>query len=140
VISHGLSTVFQYPVNFKIRIEPKRSRVDYKFEIEDTVKGYTGVIQDAFGGSIVEIVGFLLRLLFIVSNPSYISRFICLDEYFSSVDPDKVPLLSKLVRSLCEKMNFDILLITHNPSFAEEAHLNYQGSYSDGFKLKLLEV
>ena len=66
----------------------------------------------------------LIRKLKKVSILPY--RFLLLDECFSQVYGDRLPLLSEFINNLCKEYEFIVLLISQNHDFKDYADNPYQ--------------
>jgi len=120
LVTFGLKSVF-YDQNliFEGKIKRGKGKIGVEFQ---TVKDgkIVGDAIESFGGSIVVVESFLLRIITILRMG--LRRFLSLDESFGEVDPEHSVSTSKMINEICEKLDFDILLVTHNRGLQEHAH------------------
>lgn len=123
ITSEGLSEVFGESIELTITKEIKARRT------EMVVKVRTGdletSIMDARGGGLAAVAGFLLRACVILLTPGA-RRALFLDEVFAHLSEDYVPRMAEFLRELCERTGLQILLVTHQPEFAEAAPKVYR--------------
>lgn len=73
------------------------------------------------GGGVVAILDFLVRMSAIMASGK--RRLMVLDEPFAAVSKNIQPLLSDLIRELVDRLDFQIILVTHQEDLAEAADL-----------------
>lgn len=124
--------------------------LDLTFSIQrkDTPKGFTydfylknglfeAEMDDNFGGSVFELIAFVLRLITIRKKKR--QHVIVLDEYFKGIGVKYRANLIELLGVLCSTCDFDILLITHDMAFSEGAD-NVLQAYLTQEGLKVREI
>ena len=127
LITYGLKTIFDdqnltfVPVvtkkNEKMHIELKTKR--------DDIEGG----MDSFGGSVMVIESFLLRILCILKMN--LAKIMLLDETFAPVGEEYISNTSKMVSEISKKLGIDILLVTHQKGFMDNADHVYRASESN---------
>lgn len=124
LVTYGLKVAFpDQNLEFKAKVKPGKGKIGVEFE---TIKDgkIVGETVETFGGSITVVESFLLRLIVIIKLA--LRRVLVLDESFDAVDPEYSSNVSKLLQEMCEKLGFDILLVTHNrttlPEFAHHVY------------------
>jgi len=125
VVSEGLTTVFGRPL--RIEVETKLVRgvssskiilYDGDLKIEDPLK--------ADGGSLVEVMDFLLRILLTLSVRPPLRRLLLLDEPFSHVSAEYRPALCQLLQEMTKRLELQVApLVSHEPEMADAADLTY---------------
>lgn len=123
LVTYGLRTIFDdQALSFRIDVSTK-FRMQW---MEPRLKAgeVEASILDAFGGGPATVVAFLLRVL--VCRRLGLAPVIVLDEPFAMVSADYTENVAKLLRELCDKLGFTILLVTHDPSFVQYAHHAYE--------------
>jgi len=120
----GVQTVFyDQNLSVKAKVHQKRGKVCVDLL---TVREYAdgkiieGKSIDGFGGSLTTVQSVLMRIIVMVKHG--LRPFLVLDESLMAIEDRYVPQLGQLLRSLCERLDIDMLLITHNPALAETAH------------------
>lgn len=126
LVTYGLKTVFtDQDLKFHINIEPKYGTISTSFKTE-SVGVAEGDVLESFGGGIVNIESFLLRIITLFQTK--LSPFLFLDETFSNLSEEYVENCSLLLKSLSEKLGLTIFLITHNEGMLTHADKVYKAS------------
>lgn len=123
ISSLGLSQVFDEPIQLVISPTVRARRVEMDVKIK-TGSLETPVLE-ARGGGLAAVAGFLLRVCVLLLDPDA-RRLLVLDEVFAHLSEDYVPRMAEFLRELCEKTGLQIILVTHQPEFAEAAHKVYR--------------
>lgn len=125
----GLKIVFpDQELEVKTRIDRSRGKTAVSFELYD--RGRTFPIDDAFGGGVLAIAGFLLRVSLITALK--MRRIIMIDESFSHVAIQYRENTSKLLRRIADELGFTIIMVTHDPEYAQAAHVHLRASRKAG--------
>jgi chromosome segregation ATPase len=137
LVTYGLKTVFDdQNLKFHIDVEPKYNSVYTTFKTEQVGVAQGDVLEN-FGGGIVNLESFLLRIITLFQTK--LSPYLFLDESFAHLSEDYVENCSLLLKSLCEQMGLTIFLITHQPLMLANANKVYKATSSNN-KLSLSEV
>lgn len=123
VVSHGLTTVFGRELRVNIESEVKRSVASMTMTVTEG-ENTTGILG-AEGGSLVEVMDFLLRVLLTLSSRPPLRHLLILDEPFSHVSAEYRAALCDLLRELAAQLDFQILLVSHEPEMADAADIAY---------------
>lgn len=123
VVSEGLSAVFGRPIT--ISIESKLARGVASVNITMTDGDVTTSILGAEGGSVVNVVSFLLRVLLTISVRPPLRRLLVLDEPFSHVSTEYRPALCQLLREMAQRLEIQIVLVSHEEELADAAIVTY---------------
>lgn len=120
LVSEGLATVYGTK-RLRFRLEPTHKRAMFSVEpsTEDIIADVDGPTEDTFGGAVVQIEAFLLRLVFLLQMRMV--PFMVLDESFNCVSAGYLQNLAQLLGDLCRRFGLDILLVTHQQEMAEAA-------------------
>ncbi len=122
LITYGLKTIFEdQKLTFVPRINQKGGKIYIELKtlndgIETSVK--------SMGGSVAVIESFLLRVLCLIKKN--LAQLMLLDETFAAVGEEYIPNTGKLVKELSKKLNLDVLLVTHQKDFKQNADHVYQ--------------
>lgn len=119
VISEGLTLVFGEKMFLNIKSTTKAGASAVSFTL-DTPTGETP-IMNAEGGSVVQVVSFLLRLMVTLQHRPEIRKVLTLDEAFGGLSEENIPLLASLLRQLVDDTGIQLLFVTHNRQFGEVA-------------------
>lgn len=122
LVTYGLKAVFDdQDLAFKPVISKKNDRIYIELKTLNN-----GVEEEfgTFGGSVAVVESFLLRIICMLKMK--LARLILLDESFAAVGAEYIPNTSKLIGELSNKLNLDILLVTHEPEFKNYAKKVYR--------------
>lgn len=136
LVTYGLKTIFEgQDLSFMPVITKKADKMNIELKtVCDGIEGEFG----SYGGSVAVIESFLLRVLCILKK-NY-ARILLLDETFASVGDSYIPNTSKLISELSKKLGMDVLLVTHQAGFLENADHAYRvrRSISSGIVMEKL--
>lgn len=143
VISRGLSIVFEEPIKLVLvpKVRADITTVDLRIiqgEGKDALE--TGVMG-AKGGTLIAILNVLLRALLILSARPPLRRLLVLDEPFANADPDLIPAFGDVLRELCDRLDFQILVVSHEQALvdiADSAYLIQKGHGRKGATFRRL--
>jgi hypothetical protein len=142
LISRGLTYVFQEDMEFVLegKTHGDLSALEFKL-VQKRQDGsrLTTDILGAKGGGVVGMVGFLLRLIVVLTMRPSLRRVIFFDETFSHLSREYVPSLAQLLRMLCDETDVQFVMITHEPAFTEAADVVYRVAQTDGVTEYILE-
>ena len=140
VVTNGLQLVFGPDVSCVLEKKEGARGTSYKIKVKE-IKEDGEVIDDpvdAFGGGVVNVTAFLLRVLLL--HRFKLAKLLVLDESFNNVSLSHQPAVSLLLRSLAEDYGFTILAITHQPALTQHAHHAYEVSSEGPVVLRELGV
>lgn len=139
LVTRGLQTIFDETLSFHIIQDVKARRAEVNFVIHTALPNGRVVstdVMDARGGGVAATVGFLLRLVVMLLGDADKTNLIVLDETFAHVSEEYVPAVGEFLRKIVDKTNVRILMVTHQPEFAEFADRVYRVSTgADGFSV-----
>lgn len=142
LLDEGLKAIFPEQ-NITQEAEVSKVRGKVSVHLKTLVTGKDGILVegdglDTFGGAVSTIQSLLLRVSLILKRG--LRPLLILDETFPAVDEGRLDLLVEFLKALCQKLNMDILCITHQASLAENADLAYRvTSTKQGAKFTKLE-
>jgi ABC-type molybdenum transport system ATPase subunit/photorepair protein PhrA len=127
--------IYDQSLSFKIIQEMKYNRVFIRFAInQNNIEGDPLL---SFGGGPAVIISLILRLA--VMTRMKMGNLLLLDESMVALANHYVPHAAIFIRTLAEQTGINILMVTHNNQFLQEAHVAYEG-YNDGnMKLKKIK-
>ncbi len=116
IVNLGLQTCFP-EYTFKLEYVPARGKTEVHFVF---MKGEDEVdILEMNGGGLVDLACFTLRIaIYALSNTNNVMVY---DEGFKYVSQSLRPKVAELLHTLSEKLNLQIIQVTHIPEFAEES-------------------
>ena len=140
VVTDGLKLVFpDMDLQFLIEKTSGARGTSHKMLIRSGK--IVGPIADTFGGGVVNVTQFLLRVIMI--QRFGLKKFMALDETFNNVSDCYLGNVSSLIRSLCEDQEFQVLLVTHQKKLASAANRVYMGvaySEADTIEPRLVQI
>lgn len=83
-----------------------------------------GVPNDAFGGAVATVMSVLLRI--IVMKRRGLRPLLLLDESLPAFDGNYVQNMGEFLQLICERLDIDILLVTHNPALVDASNRAYR--------------
>lgn len=127
-------------LKFSIKQELKYNRLAMRFAIEND--GVEGDPVTSFGGGAVLISSLILRLA--VMSRMNMGNLLLLDESMFAVANQYIPAAADFMRKLAEELGINILMVTHNDEFMNNAHVAYECSLvsdsSDSQNNKMLKI
>lgn len=120
LVSEGLATVYgSKRLQFKLDPVHKRGTFSVQPSTHDVISDVDGPTEDTFGGAVVQIEAFLLRVVFLLQMKAV--PFMVMDESFNCVSAGYLQNLAQLLRDLCRRFKIDMLLVTHQQEMTEAA-------------------
>jgi len=119
VVSEGLTLVMGREFFLHIKSTTKNNASAVTFTVE-TEHGITPVVG-SHGGSVGQIVSFLLRLMVLLSHRPALRRILVIDEAFSGVSEENVPHVARLLRKLVDETGVQVFFITQNRQYIDAA-------------------
>lgn len=130
LVTMAIKSVFDRPFQFVLNFERKRNKMECRPEIKELVNGKYRVYDPSedMGGGIVDIISFALRIvLWSLENPR--SRdVIILDEPMKNLGK-LVTLAGQILREISHKLNFQLIIVTHEDALIEVADRAYYVSH-----------
>lgn len=129
LVTQGLQKIFGPEWSFHVvpSVRGKTPIVEFKVRTRlSNGRSLETSVLDARGAGLASVVGFLLRLVIILlSRPSSV---LILDETFANLSDSYIPALIEFIREVVDKSDLQIIMVTHEPRFAEIADRCYQFS------------
>jgi len=142
VVTNGLQLVFGPDIACVLEKSEGKRGTTYKIRVKTSTEDGDVIDDpmDAFGGGVVNMTAFLLRVLLL--HRFKLAKLLVLDESFNNVSSSGGHLtrVSELLRTLAEDYGFTILAVTHQDELTAHAHKAYRVSDSGPFTLTELGV
>jgi hypothetical protein len=125
LVTFGLKSIFGHvyeDIRFFFKKSVKRDLLHYEPML--SVDGVEASLDDSFGGGMLCVISFILRLIVVTNLGLY--PLIVGDEIFAGVSEEFQKPCSEFLRTMAERMGCDFLLVTHQEQFAENAHVRYK--------------
>jgi DNA repair ATPase RecN len=129
IVTAGLRLVFK-DESWKFVVEKKETARGNSYRLIPYHGETKGPAMDTFGGGVVNVITFLLRLIMV--RRFKLAKFMAIDESMNNVSLAYLPRVSEMLKKLCKDHGFDILAITHQPILAQAADTAYQAGIVDG--------
>lgn len=143
LVTQGLRKIFGEELSFHVIQSLKGRTPVVEFVIRSTLEDgtviETGVIG-ARGGGVTAVVGFLLRLVVLLLSSQGEDVILVLDETFAHVSDAYLPRLAEFLKEIVEKSKVQIIMVTHQPVFAEVADKAYRFSLGRDGMTKVREL
>jgi DNA repair exonuclease SbcCD ATPase subunit len=126
LVTMAIRSVFDRPFQFLLEFERKRNKMECRPEIKELVDGKSRTFDPSedMGGGIVDIISFALRVvLWSLENPRSRS-VIVLDEPMKNLGK-LVSLAGQVLKEISHRLNFQLIIITHEDSLIEIADRAY---------------
>lgn len=121
---YGLNAVFTDD-EYEVLLESTIKRGVASLDIILVKNGKRVRLKGGSGGSIVQVLAYLLRHFMTTSQRPEWRRFEALDEPFSMLSAAHRPALCQLVREITERLDFQLLLSSHEDELLEAADVAY---------------
>jgi DNA repair exonuclease SbcCD ATPase subunit len=135
LVTRGMQTIFDDSLSFHIVQSVKGKTANVEFLLR-TTRGETMMetpVLEARGGGLAVTIGFLLRVVvMLLRGGTREQNILVLDETFSHVSAEYLEPLGNFLREIVEKTEIQIIMVTHQPEFAEYADRVYRFSNQDG--------
>lgn len=140
IVNLALETCFPNEYEFRIDFNVSRGKTDAELRFTSQNTGLPIDPMNASGGGVVDLTSFALRIACWVLDQGT-DNVIILDEPFRFVSRDLVDRAGKILKVLSEKMNLQIILVTHIPELIEVADKVFEvRKNSEGIsKVKVVE-
>lgn len=138
LVTQGLQKIFGPEWSFHVvpSVRGKTPVVEFKVRTKQlSGKILETSVLDARGAGLASVVGFLLRLVLVLLSRK--PSLLVLDETFANLSDSYVPSLIEFIREVVDKTNLQIIMVTHEPRFAEVADKCYRFTLNDAGLTKI---
>jgi len=135
IVTRGLQMIFDDTLSFHIIQTVKNKQANVEFVVRTTLKNSVvdTPVMEARGGGLAATIGFLLRVVvLLLKNGTQQENILILDETFAMVSAEYLDSLGEFIREIVDKTGIQILMVTHQPTFAEYADKVHRFSKVDG--------
>lgn len=135
LVTRGLQTIFDETLSFHILQTVRGKTANVEFLVRTTLDGreIETPVMEARGGGLAATIGFLLRLVvMLLDKGTRHENIMLLDETFAHVSAEYLDPLRSFLRQVVDKTGVQIVMVTHQPEFAEEADKVYRFTTQDG--------
>ena len=126
--SEGLQAVFD-DMNLFVRADVNVQRGQVSVDLLTVQEQPDGALTegsslDVFGGSVASVQSVLMRVIVMLRRD--MRPLLLLDESLGAVAENYVPAIGYFLSKLCERLDMDILVVTHNPVLVEAAKATFK--------------
>lgn len=121
----GVNAVFT-DAEYEVLLESTIKRGVANLDIILVKNGERVRLKGGSGGSVVQVLAYLLRYFMTTSQRPEWRRMEALDEPFSMVAAEQRPALCQLVREITDRLDFQLFLASHEEELLEVADVAYQ--------------
>lgn len=124
LVNSAIHQIFpESSIIFQIVTSTKRNMTEYDFKLCRNGNPQSMGGLDSNGGGLWAVIALVLQVTFLVLSKRY--PLLCLDESLVAISEKHIAGTSALIKELSEQFNMNILLISHQPLFMEEADIVY---------------
>ncbi len=124
LLTHAVTSVWGDGYEFKVVTTEKRGTT--ADELVLMKNGKSVPIMEGHGGGVVNVVAFVLRLIFILKSKRPMRKIVFLDEPFSYVSAGLQPAVGELLRELTRKLQIDFVIVSHLDTIQRYADRVYE--------------
>lgn len=128
LLTEGLQAVFHdQKISVESEISINRGKVSVDLvTVHERPDGtiIRGIGSDSFGGAVATVQSVLLRI--IVIKRRGLRDFLLLDESLPAFDAGYVQNMGEFLQLICDRLDLDILLVTHNPALVDASDKAYR--------------
>ena len=134
LLTEGLAAVFEdQDLSVRAEVDVQRGKVSVDFltvqkHADGTVT--SGLCHQSFGGAVTTVQSVLLRM--IITLRRGLRPVLFLDETLPAFDANYVHSMGRFLGLMCERLGFDVLLVSHNEAMVEAADRAYRIHKVDG--------
>lgn len=122
--SQGLNAVFT-DATYELLLESSIKRGVSNLDIVLVKDGQRVRLKGGSGGSVVQVLSYLLRHLTTTSHHPALRRLEALDEPFSMVAAEQRPALCALIKEITQRLGFQLLFSSHEDELLDAADMAY---------------
>lgn len=128
LITEGLQTIFEdMDLQVRANVDVSRGKVSVDLiTVQKQADGSEteGSSLDAYGGSVSAVQSVLMRVIVLLKRG--LRPLLLLDESMGAIADHYVPNVGKFLSLLCDRLDMDVLAVTHNPTLVEASDKAYR--------------
>jgi len=135
LVTRGLRMIFDDTLSFHIVQAVKGKTAVVEFVVRTTLGNdvIETPVMDARGGGLAAVIGFLLRfVVMLMGRDPRDSTIMVLDEIFAHVSAEYLEPTGQFLREVVDRTGVQIIMVTHQPEFAQYADRVYNFSTTNG--------
>lgn len=131
-VSMALTRIFETNMQFIVDMSQEGNQISAHFLVKTDDLPHPVDLFEARGGGLVQVVGFILRIVILLSHRPPLRRLLVMDEPFRMVSEQYVDNLTTLVRELAYKTKIQFVIVTHDKSLADLGDKAYEFTLKNG--------
>jgi len=124
LVTKALQTVFDDSYSLVIKNEISRNKSETLLLVK-IGEQECPLKEDLVGGGVLDVVGFVLRVVLWALKESKSRNTIILDEPGKFISKDKLELFGQMLREISSSLNLQFIIITHEEELIEAADTSY---------------
>lgn len=120
IVTSAIQAIFNKPYEFRVDFQVRRNKTEADIYLTDEEGNRFNPLHDN-GGGIADIIAFSLRLACWRLNNPRTCGVIVIDEPLKFVSKNYIPAVASFVKEICEKLDLQIIMVTHVKQFIENA-------------------
>lgn len=129
LITMIIRSVFDRDFKFELIMEKKRNKLECRPVIKENGNEFDPKFER--GGGLIDVISFAFRIvLWSLEKPRSRNVFV-LDEPFRFIGREMLKKVGKMLKKLSEKLNFQIIMITHEKALEDIADKTFYVRYKD---------
>lgn len=132
IVTTALKEVKDPDLEFRINYRTERNQAAAEFVLYNSkLKMEMDPLQSS-GGTLVDIIEFALKVSLLLKWQPQLTRVMVLDEALKHISAIDRPAMAQFVRQVAEKLNIQIILVSHSEELLDHAHKIFKVSH-DGY-------
>jgi DNA repair exonuclease SbcCD ATPase subunit len=121
IVTHALQYIYDDSYSFELEFGRRGNLQELDFNIK--TPGFEEACSplDTSGGGVLDIISLALRCVLLEVSVPKIEGFILFDESFKHLSKDYLPFASEFLNELNKRLNRQIILISHQSEFIDNA-------------------
>lgn len=130
LVTEALQIVFDETYSFKLENVIARNQPETTMFV--IIDGDKYSLKEELGGGVLDVISFSLRIVFWAIQEEITEPLIILDEPLKFVSEDKLPCIGRLLKSISELLELQIIMVSHEQGLIEIADVSYAVQITKG--------
>lgn len=141
IVTSAIMGVFPQPYVFSADFVSSNNRTECRLQLKEDAEDENGINPlQASGGGVVDVTAFALRIASWSMKVPKTRPVIILDETFKHLSRDLMPKAGEMLRSMADRLNMQVILVTHESDLVEIADRVFEVSKGDDGISKVRQV
>jgi len=121
IITEALRLIYDDSYSSELTYSVKNNRSHLAIEmVRETKQGTVRRDMGGFGGGLADTMSVPLRLM-VLMGAKQTDKVCILDECWKHIDPDRVELVARFLRILADRLDIQVVFLTHHPTMRDFA-------------------